>query len=139
MKSHSFRGYTILLGGIPLKGQFSKDPAINVEWLSDTYELTMGTSGEGTTEDMNDNSATITFRMLSSSDDNAKLQALALADGPSGAGITTCDIVDTKGTTVYHADQGRLSKRPNRAIGTKVDVTEWVYLTDNLTAFQGGN
>lgn len=139
MKSHSFRGYTILVGGIPFKGQFAKTGSVAITWLEDRYTLVMGTDGEGTTEDNNNKAAEVVFKFLSSSGDNAKLTALLAADGPSGAGITTLDIVDTKGTTVYHAAEARLSGPPPHTVDQKVAELEWKFITDNLAPFVGGN
>lgn len=139
MKSHSYKGFTCLVGGIPVVPNFGDTP-IKIEMKGEGYTLQMGADGEGSTEDSLDDSAMITLAFMSTSDDNAKLTALALADGPGGAGITTLDIVDTKGTQVYHASEARMIGIPRSIeIGKKASVREWVFITDKLTAFVGGN
>lgn len=138
MKSHSFKGHTVLLGGIPLKPNFGDTP-IKIKHGAPRYGMSVGADGEASTEESADRSAVVEMSFTSTSDDNAKLMALVLADGPSGAGITTFDLIDTKGTSVYHAAEARLAGPPDIEIGTKVTERVWTVLIGDLDTFVGGN
>jgi hypothetical protein len=138
MKSHSFKGHTVLLGGIPIKPNFGDTP-IKITHGAPRYGMSVGADGEASTEESSDRSATVEMSFTSTSDDNAKLMALCIADGPSGAGITTFDLVDTKGTSVYHSAEARLAGPPDIEIGTKVTARVWTVLIGNLDTFVGGN
>lgn len=140
MKAHSLRNHSVLVGGLAVKSQIDGDEGVQIETANDWYTGTVGADGIGTSEENYDHSATITITLLSSSDDNAKLSALLLADGPEGAGITTLDIKDNSGSSFYHATAARLMGPPKSIkISKTVNARAWVFWTDKLLPFVGGN
>jgi len=140
MKNYSLRNVIILVGGIPVKSQLVKDNPVEIEYDEEQYDLEMGADGEGTRVDNNNKAATVTLTFMSSSDANAFLSAIVLADGPDGAGIFPFALTDTKGTTKCIAKSAFLTGVPKSfAFSQKTTPRSWKIRTDKLESFVGGN
>lgn len=140
MKNYSLQNMACMFAGIPLKSQFAKDNPITIEYDEDSYDLEMSADGTGTRYDLNNRAATITIKLLQSSDDNAKLAIIHAADGPDGAGIGPFGLADMKGTSKFAAKHAFIMGPPKTIpYGQKVEMREWKIRTDELIHFVGGN
>lgn len=118
---------------------FSEDSQIEVDFDEDTFQLQMGTDGEGTRVKTNNFAAKFKLTLMQSSDSNDKLGALWLADRANNAGIFTFSLKDLSGRSIYFASQTFITKVPASGFHKKAGPREWVLQTDNCVATPGGN
>lgn len=99
----------------------------------------IGVNGSGTRIKSNDRSGTVTIRISSSSDDNDTLSAFALLDEKSSAGSGPLLSKDLSGKTIISAEVAYLKKFADAEFSNEVTEREWVFATDNLEMYVGGN
>lgn len=131
---------SMFFGEILMQG-FAQDAAITVEHDEDDWTLVTGVDGEGTRSKTSQRSATITVALMQSSETNALLSAARTADiaAPGGIGGKPLLIKDNSGTSLYSAQSCWIQKAPTAELNREATTREWVFRTDNLVAFHGGN
>jgi len=139
-KVYDPKSVVIVFGPVLVTG-FADGTFLSVDFNEDAFSLQMGTDGEGTRSKTNNESATITFTLMQSSQANTLLSALHGLDllSPSGDGIVPLLIKDLNGDSLYSAETAWIRKRPTSEFGREAGPREWTIETDNLAAVVGGN
>lgn len=139
MKTYNGKEVTVVWGPIIFSG-FGEDEFCAIAYNSDDYDLHMGSDGKGTRSANNDNSAQVTVTMAQSSDANDQVSALGKADRLSVNGVMHPLMVkDNSGRSIYMAKEAYLKKRPDATFGKTTSEREYIFETDNLEDFTGGN
>jgi len=125
-KTVNLPGVVMAINGIPIGG-FSDGDAATIEFNSDLHELTMGVDGEGMFNSTNDQSGTITFSMLYTSESNQTFQ-----DAMDSGDAFSISIVDTAGGYEMFAATCKVMKRPSRTYSKAAGPTEWACLSDKI-------
>lgn len=128
----------IIVGGFQITG-FADGSFLTVARNADAFALYVGTDGEGTRAKSNNKSGRITLTLAQSSDSNAILSGIAVADELSNNGIVPVLIKDNSGNSLYAAETAWIVKAPDSEFGREIGSREWIIETDNLAVFVGGN
>ncbi len=138
MKTYDPKQIVIIVGGVQLTG-FADGSFVTVRRNADAWSLQMGTDGEGTRSKSNDKSGQIEVVLMQSSQGNAYLSNLALADELNNAGIVPALVKDNGGSSLHAAEQVYVKKTPDSEYAREAGPRTWVLETDNLQNFVGGN
>jgi hypothetical protein len=140
MPTNTFRpqDVTVAFNGVPISG-FADGTFVAWARNSQAYNIRVGSQGEGGRAGSGDKSGTITLTLLATSPVNGVLSALAAEDENTGNGIGLLAVKDLSGATVILAESAWVQKRPDGELSNEVTAREWVFETDVLEIFDGGN
>jgi len=128
----------VIVGGVALSG-FAEDSIVSVSRDVQAYEKVTGADGR-TSRARNPNKAgTITISLQHSSPSNDVLQAVALLDEASDAGVVPVIVRDGSGTSVHFTASAWVQKVPDSVRGTGISTVEWVLDCAEIDMFVGGN
>lgn len=126
----------IIIGGHRVSGWMS----VSVEYNEDMYTLLVGTDGLACRSKTTNSSARFTLELLQSSDSNDVLEGFHIADSLAPGGLPIPIMIkDNNGRSLYVADTAWATRRPSASFGKDVGSRTWVFETDNLVGFTGGN
>ena len=128
---------TVIFG--PLQIQGFAEEKISVSYSDDSFDLAIGCDGEATRVRKNNNSATITVTLQQSSPSNDSLSVISIADRGTNVGMFPLTFVDGSGSTVAFAANAYIQKHPDLTYSNSNQTCQWVFITDNLGMFTGGN
>lgn len=129
---------TVVFAGIPISG-FA--PGTFVAWArnNDSFALTVGSAGEAGRAASGDKSGTVTLTLLQTSPVNGVLSALAKADEETGDGVGLLAVKDLSGLTIIIGVSAWIRKLADGELSNENTNREWVFETDELEIFDGGN
>lgn len=129
---------TVAFRGVPLTG-FAPGEFITAERNNDSWNLSVGSGGDATRSKSGDRSGRVTLTLLASSASNATLSALEALDQASGTGVGALLIKDLSGADVVTAGTAWITKPATQGKSNEDTNREWVFESDNLEIFSGGN
>ena len=140
MPANTFRPQevTAAFNGVPISG-FA--PGTFISWTrnNDSYNIAVGSAGEAGRASSGDRSGRVTITLLQTSPVNGVLSALAKQDEDSGDGVGLLAIVDLSGATLIKAESAWITKPADGEMSNEVTNREWIFETDVLEVFDGGN
>jgi Protein of unknown function (DUF3277) len=138
VKTYDFKKVSVIIGSQPLQG-FAEGDAVVVERNEDAWLLLNGADGESTRAKNNNRSGRITVNLLSSSASNDYLSGLYSADELGGNTPFGILIKDNSGTSNHAAATAWIAKMPAANFGKEAGTRTWIFETDELVSFHGGN
>lgn len=117
---------------------FGTDTFIKAARNEDGFTFTPSVSGGGTRNKNNNKSGTLELTVMSDSQANDILSALALQDELLGTAIGPLFLKDSNGTTRVSAQNAWIKKQPDIERQKEVGMTTWVFESDSLKMFSGG-
>lgn len=140
MKVYDPDQIVMAFGSILLK-DFADGEFVTIEEESDSFSDVAGSDGAVVRSKTNDRRATVTFKLLQTSESNALLSAVHNADllAPNGAGVVALEIKDLQGTSLYHAPEAWIAKPPDVSFGREASSREWKIRCARLVRVDGGN
>lgn len=114
---------------------------VRIEQQEDDFGIVVGTDGQITRSKKNNKLTKITIRLMQSSDSNAYLSSLRIADqvGQNGAGIVPILINDRNGTSLHSAQFGWVNKPPDAVYDREAKEREWPIMCYMDERLDGGN
>jgi hypothetical protein len=116
---------------------------VSIERDTDAFGDVVGTDGKDVTRFKNkDKRATITVKLMHTSDSNDILSAVAIADedAPNGAGIAQVMVRDrATGRAKYSGAEAWIVKQPDATYDRSPTPREWKIRVAKIAAFTGGN
>ena len=137
LKSYSGKEVSVIVGAFPISGYADGD-FVTVAYTSDAYTKITGADDLTTRSKTGDSSGEITITLQQTSESNAVLSALALADR-LGAGVGTILIRDTNGLDIHTSTQAWIRKMPDATYGKESGDRVWIFDCVGLESFVGGN
>lgn len=130
----------IAFGPIAIRG-YADGEFVKIEMNDDAFKLVTGTDGESTRSKTSNRGAKITVTLMQSSDTNGFLSAVHELDKstPGGPGILPLIVKDSSGTSLYTAPKAWIVKAPTVAFGREPGPREWIFETNAIIRFDGGN
>lgn len=128
----------MIFAGIPFEG-FADGTVITVAYNNPAATDLVGGDGEGARAMSNDFSGTVTCVLMQTSATNAALSAIARADRENGQGVYTLMVKDGSGTSIAQCETAWIEKIPDAEYGRELTNRTWVFKTDDLDSFIGGN
>lgn len=141
MKTYDSDKVTVSINGIPITEPVSEGNFVEVAYDTPQFTDVVSLDGTVTRSKTNDKRATVTIRVMQSSNMNDLLSALLEVDqlAPGGAGVGTLLITDTAGTTLLSASEAWISEYPQINFGREGQERAWVVRCAKLGSFIGGN
>jgi len=112
MKTYSFKNVNVIFGVAELKGFADGDDVVSVVPASDGFGKIVGAKGEVTRAMLNDESVTVTIKLLQTSSSVPILQNLYLADKATGAGALPMLITDLETGESFSIKSAWIKKQP---------------------------
>lgn len=128
----------VIFNGILIEG-IAKDTFVLAERTNDMFSVMVGADGEGARAKTNDTSGTVTVTLMQSSISNDALSAIAAVDELTGDGVGALLVKDGLGRTILAAESAWIKKIASVEYGSEITNREWVFETDDLQMFVGGN
>lgn len=138
LRTYDAKQVAVVIGGVICQA-YADGEFVRVERNQDQFTLIKGADGESTRSKSNDRSGRITLILQQTSETNDLLAAIAVADEVSNNGIVPILVKDNSGNSLHTAAQAWLVKYPNSSYGKESGTKEWVFETDELITFPGGN
>lgn len=139
-KVYSAKACSLSFANIQITGWADGD-FISIDNESDAYGDAIGTDGEVTRWDTNDNRANVTITLMQTSSANDRLSAMLRLDqlAPNGAGIGAFYFKDTQGTSFYSGENAWIVKRPEATFGREGNKARVWKLRVALLKFNDGS
>lgn len=138
MKTYDPKLVQVIVNGAVISG-FAENTVVRVGRRAEGWALTVGVDGEGTRAKSNDKSGFIEIELMQSSESNALLSDLAIADELENAGLVAVMVKDGSGKSLHLAEQAFIEKMPDAEYAKTATGRVWRLVTDNLQHFNGGN
>jgi hypothetical protein len=123
--------------GVPFLG-FMDGTAISVSRSEDSWEMTVGSQGDGARVRKRNRSGVVTLTLQQTSPTNAKLAAIAELDEESGTGTGELFIKDLLGNDLIVAEIAWIVKPPDMEYGDTLSGREWNFACHELRMYAGG-
>lgn len=135
-----FNEVQVSFAGVPIDGWADGD-VLTITREADAFGDTVGVSGSVARWKSNDNRATVTISLLSTSPVNAALSAIFTADlyAPGGAGVAAFMVVDLNGTSLYTAGHCWIQRPPDPTWSNEPRERVWTLRCATIRDFTGGN
>lgn len=131
-ENYTFKNVNVIFGILELEGFGDGDDTVIVEADADQFVKLVGAKGDIARSQTNDNSCTITIKLLQTSLSNKELNALYLVDKATGAGSLPMVINDKETNETYVINNAWITKVPRIVRGQGVNNMEWVFQGDEL-------
>lgn len=138
MKTYDPKQVQIIVGGVPITG-FADGTFVRVGHRNVAWELSVGADGEGVRTKSNDESGFIEITLQQSSKSNQYLSDLYNADRLSNAGLVSGLVKDGSGSSLHAAEQMFIENDAEAEYSKTASPRVWMFLTDKLINFHGGN
>lgn len=132
------KNLSMIVGGQIMSG-FGDGTVVKLSRNQQAFMLKVGVDGEGTRSKSNDKSGKIEITLMQSSASNDVLSAYASADELSNTGAVPILFRDNSGRTLATALTAWVQKLPDTEFAKEVSTRTWVFETDTLEIFIGGN
>lgn len=134
------KGWTISIIGVQAGG-FAEGEALRIEQDNDDFTDVLGADGEVSRSATYDRRATVTLRLMQTSQINSALSAIRARDlaTPGGAGVGPTIIRDRLGNSMYELAESWIAKPPDVSIGTQPSAREWKIRGLMSRRVDGGN
>lgn len=129
---------SVIIGGKILHG-FSDSTFIKISRNDQAFMLKVGVDGEGTRAKSNNKSGKVEITLMQSSSSNDDLSAIALADELSNLGAVPLSIKDNSGRSICTALTAWVQKLPDQEDAKETSTRVWIFESDELNIFIGGN
>ena len=140
MHTYSADEVIITFGPIILSG-LADGTFVTVEQNEDSFTLMVGSDGDACRSKSNNRSGRVTCTLLQSSGVNDLLSAIHNLDinSTGGDGINPILVKDNSGRTLHVAEKAWITKPASSSFARETESREWVFESDNMQHFIGGN
>jgi len=128
----------IVVGPYTLKGLAEGD-FLEVAQGEVSFVMGIGATGEGSRSKTNNRSGSFTFRLMQTSEENQKMEAIRALDSLGNAGIVPISVSDNGGFDEHLAPKCWLRQPPPGTYGRDSGMREWIFDTADISMFFGGN
>jgi hypothetical protein len=129
---------TVAFNGVPITG-FAPGTFVSAARNNDTWNMSVGSGGDATRAKSGDRSGRVTITLLGSSKSNAALAAMAKIDERLGTQVAPLQVKDLSGDDLVFCGTAWIVKPPNIEKSNEETNREWIFETDDLETYAGGN
>jgi len=138
MQDYSLSNTVVLIQGVALSGYDEGDDVITLDRLNDSTTHTICVDGEMSVSLSDDRSGTATFRLMQTSDSNAFLSGLLIAQENGAFVPLFVQFKDTRGNDLASGTQGYINRPAPMIRGTNVNSQEWILTFERLDFIHAG-
>lgn len=129
----NFKNVNVIFGIVELEGFAEGSDVVTIEFDEDQSKKLVGAKGDVVRTQTNDNSGTVTVKLLQTSKSAVELTALYLADREAGTGVQPLIISNKETGETYAANNAWIMKYPGIVRGQEPNSEDWVFQFDYLT------
>jgi hypothetical protein len=129
----SFKNVNVIFGILEIKGFYEGDDVVDIEFDADQFNDVAGAKGDVVRAQTNDNRATVTVKLLQTSESNKDLTTVYNADRELGTGVAPLIIQDKETGETYVGNNAWIRKYAKVTRGQGVNSMDWVFRCDFLT------
>lgn len=131
--------FDTIVGTVALSG-FAENEMVMIEEDAPLFTIKKGVDGDVSRSKNLARTALVTVKLMSTSQSNAYLSGLALADlaASGGAGVIPILLRDRNGTSVFATDTCWIEERPKPSKANEATVNEWKLRCVGYVFFEGG-
>lgn len=138
VKTYNAADVDVIFNGHVVSGK-ADGTFVTIARNNQSWNLAVGSDGEGARAKSNDKSGTVTVTVMQSSITNDLFSGFSLADELNGDGVGALLVKDRSGRTLCAAETAWIQKPADAAFAREIESREWVIETDALDMFVGGN
>ena len=131
--NYTFTNVNVIFGTIELEAFGEGDDVVRIESDVEQFRKLVGAKGDVTRSQTNDNSCTVTIKLLQTSVSNKELNAVYLLDRETGAASAPMIINDVETGETYTINNSWIERPPVIIRGQSVNNMEWVFRGDFYT------
>ncbi len=131
-KTFSFKNVNVIFGIEEIQGFADGDDAVKIEGNIEAFTLVVGAKGDATRTQSNDDSVTVTIKLLQTSTSAAVLQTLHTLDKETGAGVLPMIITDKETGESYTIPFSWINKQPTITRGQNQNPWEFIFSGNKL-------
>lgn len=131
--NYSFTNVNAIFGILEIQGFGEGDDVVNITFDTDQFSDMAGAKGDVTRTQTNDNRATVTIKLLQTSQSYKELIALYNVDKLSGAGILPLTVINKETGETFVGNNAWIIKLPDIVRGQNANVVEFTFRTDSGT------
>ena len=128
--NYSFSNVNAIFGIFELEGFADGDDVVSIDFDADQFTKLVGAKGDVIRAQSNDNSCTVTIKLLQSSSSNKDLTTIYNADRIAGTGVSPLVINDKESGETYVINNAWISKYPTVNRGQGANTMDWVFQGD---------
>ena len=134
-KTYSFANANAIFGTIEFEEFAEGDDVMSIEFAENQFNKTVGAKGDVIRTQTNDNSCTVTVKLMQTSNTNKLLTAIYNGDVESGSGILPFIFNDKETGETFVVTNAWISKYPIVNRGQAAGTMEWNFEGDKLVPF----
>ena len=138
IKNYDAKQVSVVVAGRSLTG-LADGTFVTAERTNDMYVVSTGADGTHTRSKSSDRSGVIVITLKQTSEDNAFLNGLAIADELSGSSTVPAMIRDSQGTLVINSADCWFQKTAGVELGKEAGDRVWTLQCAELDIIGGGN
>lgn len=132
-KTFSFKNLNAIFGIVEVEGWSEDDDCLIIDYDEDAFQKVIGNKGDFIRIQTNDNSCTVTLKLLQNSTTNKRLNAIYNLDRESQAGMLPFIASDKEAGETWVINHAWIKKYPKTVRGKAHHSYEWVLNGDFLT------
>ena len=133
-KNYTFKNVNVIFGILELQGYADGDDVVKIVPDADQFAKLVGAKGDVARSQTNDNSCTITIKLLQTSPSNKLLMAAFNLDKATGAASAPMLINDKESGETYIINNAWIMRHPDINRGQGIGPMEWVFQGDFLAS-----
>ena len=138
VRTYSPRQIALVYGGVLISG-YAEDTFSVVEPSSDTFDKSVGASGEVSRVEKADRTGRMTLTLQQTSPSNEVLTGFHLADRQTLSGTLPFLLKDNNGNTLISAEHAWIMRLPDAGYNQEIGTREWIIDFDEMFALYGEN
>lgn len=131
--NYTFSNVNVIFGILELEGYADGDDVVDVDFDVEQFTKLVGAKGDVARSQTNDNSCTVTVKLLQTSLSNKELTVLYNLDRETGAAAAPLIINDKETGETYVVNNAWIQKFPKVTRGQGINSMEWVFQGDFMT------
>lgn len=131
-KTFSFKNVNVIFGISEIQGFADGDDAVKIEGNIDAFTLVVGAKGDATRTQTNDDSVTVTLKLLQTSSSYPILQNIHTLDKETGAGVLPMTITDKETGETFIIPFTWINKQPAIVRGQNQNPYEIIFSGNKL-------
>ena len=128
--NYSFTNVNVIFGILEIQGFAEGDDVVNIVFDTEQFTDVAGAKGDVTRTQTNDNRATVTVKLLQTSQSYKELMALYNVDRETGANVQPLTVINKETGETFVGNNSWIQKAPDLVRGQNANAVEFTFRVD---------
>ncbi len=128
--NYSFKNVNAIFGITEIQGFAEGDDVVNITFDTEQFADQAGAKGDVVRTQTNDNRATVTIKLLQTSESYKELMALFNLDRQTGANVLPLTVINKETGETFVGNNAWIQKAPDMVRGQNANAVEFTFRTD---------